>query len=342
MMAIKLIDNFKLTIDTINMTMQQIHYLLAVGRTGSFSAAAEECFVTQPTLSIQIRKLERELGVELLDRSAKPVVPTGSGRLVLERAEASRRLFESIGAVLGEGRTEVSGRVVLGVIPTLSQYLVPRFLADFLKAHPAVTMELREETSDDILRGLRSGSIDFGILAVPASDPALEESSLFYEEFVGYFPRDYSIEGISGSGGTLRVEALPWRDMLLLAEGHCFRDQVVDICHRGESSAGRRLEFETGSLESLKRLVEQGLGYTLLPELAALEVDSDGPGRLIPLAPPCPSRELGLVYPRGCSRLGVRDALVAAVRSCLPAKLRRNAGERAVPWRGGGAVAPKR
>ncbi|MFW5880123.1 MAG: hydrogen peroxide-inducible genes activator [Spirochaetota bacterium] len=316
------------------MTIQQLQYVITVVETGSFSKAADECFVTQPTLSAQVRKLERELGTVLLDRSRKPVLPTESGRELLARGREALRLIRQIPETIHSREQEISGRMRVGIIPTLSQYLLPRFLKPFLAAHPRVRVQVYETLSDRIIDDLRIYKLDVGILSLPTGASGLEERSLFHEEFVGYFPNGYELSQGVPLPTVLTLGELRWEEMLLLAEGHCFRDQAVNICRRQEMGVGGRLEFETGSLESLKRLVEQGLGYTLLPELAVPDLAEEFRGNVRRLAEPRPTREIGALVHPGFGKRRLLAALETAIVDCLPPKVRANSGSNRVPWRG--------
>lgn len=313
------------------MTLQQIEYVLAVVRTGSFSRAADECFVTQPTLSVQVQKLEKELGVLLLDRSRKPVEATEVGRLFVSKGKDLKAILGDLTSLLEGERESLAGRLTLGIIPTLSQYLIPLFLKPFLERHPRLHVEIHEKTSDSILQGLREHKIDLGLLALPAGGQGLVERALFSEEFVAYFPPGYWPP--ESPPERLPLSDLHREEMLLLAEGHCLRSQVLQICHDPSHPATNRLEFETGSLESLKAMVDQGLGYTLLPELATMNLDTERQDQVCFLSEPCPSRRIGFVHLQGFHRTRLLHALESAILNAIPAKVRRNEADFVVPWR---------
>jgi len=314
------------------MTIQQLEYVAAVARTRSFTRAADECFVTQPTLSAQIGKLEVELGCRLFDRLQKPVAPTAAGRLVLAHAAPALAHLRQIPANLEHRRHELAGQCRIGVIPTVSQYLLPLFLKGFLDAYPAIDVEVHEEISDRIIEDIRSYRIDIGILALPTGSSGLDEIGLYHEEFVGYFPDSYELVA-GGLPDTLTANQLIWKDMLLLAEGHCFREQTIDICHRQEVKESSRLEFESGSIESIKRFVEQGLGYTLLPELATRGLGAHEQSRLRRFADPPPTRHVGLIVHPGYIQRDLLEALKRSIVGALPGKIRENTGANHIPWR---------
>lgn len=309
------------------MTIQQWRYALAVIDEGSFSRAAEACFVSQPTLSSQIAKLEDELGLTLLDRLSRPVRPSPAASQIIDRARTAVQTLAAIPGMAEEYSSHISGTVRIGIIPTLSQYLLPLFLRDYLDAHPGLHLEITEAQSAAILKGLRTFDLDFGILALPEEREGLEHRSLFFEEFVVYLPT------AGGNPGRIEITGLDRREMLLLAEGHCLRDQIVDLCGLTAERKSSRVEFETGSLESLISLVDQGLGYTLLPELATAGLTDEQKSRCHPIAPIAPVREIGMVYHPAYVRPSLLDATAAAISAGLPEKVRANTPARRVPWR---------
>lgn len=309
------------------MTIQQWRYVLAVIDEGGFSRAAEACFVSQPTLSSQIAKLEDELGISLLDRLSRPVRPSPAAADIIDRARTAVQSLAAIPGMAEEHADEVRGTGRIGIIPTLSQYLLPLFLRDFIDSHPGLHIEIAETQSAEILRAIRRFELDFGILALPEELDGLEHRSLFHEEFLVYLP--------PGGGQVERIEisGLNKNEMLLLAEGHCLRDQIIDLCGHAERRRNNRIEFQTGSLESLISLVDQGLGYTLLPELAAAKLSDEQSRRCYPISPTGPVREIGVVYHPAFVRPSLLAQLTEAITSGLPEKVRSNTAEHRLPWR---------
>lgn len=309
------------------MTVQQWRYVLAVIDQGSFSKAAEACFVSQPTLSSQIAKMEDELGITLFDRLSRPVRPSPAAAEIIDRARTAVQSLAALPALAADKRSEIAGTARIGVIPTVSQYLLPLFLRAFLDAHPGLHLEISESQSTVILEAIRRFDLDFGILVPPAAPDGLEHRTLFYEEFVVYLP--------AGGGHADRIEitGLNQREMLLLAEGHCLRDQIVDLCGRTAERKKNRVEFETGSLESLIALVDQDLGYTLLPELATETLTEEQKRRCRPIAPVAPVREIAIVYHPAFIRPSLIEKTAAAILDGLPEKVRNNTGNTCVPWR---------
>lgn len=300
------------------MTLTQLSYIVAVATHRQFQLAAAACGVTQPTLSMQVMKLEAELGVHLFDRSKQPVEPTDLGRLVIEQARVVLREAARLGELVSEAGGEVSGELRIGVIPTLSPYLLPRFLGDLSRRYPALSLVVEEALTDQILELLRADRLDVGILATPVEDRGLLERPLFEEPFVGYISEDHPLFKDSELG----VEALEADDLWLLLEGHCFRDQVLRLCRETTRLGGssRPFRFESGSLETLKRLVESSGGITLLPALAALELSSADRVRVRPFTSPPPTRQVRLVQGKGYLKRGLTEVFVDSLLTALPAE----------------------
>lgn len=334
--SIDQIDSFYAYIDNINMTLQQLEYVLSVLDKGSFSAAADDCCVTQPTLSAQIAKLEGELGITLIDRVNRPPGVNPGAREIIRLARQAQTLLRQIPLLAGEQRASLGGSLRLGIIHTLGQYLLPRFLRDFLSSCPALKMIIHEMNSDDMLQALKTDEIDVGIMALPTGESGLKELPLFYEEFYAYLPPDFQLNEQGDQIETrtaVQLGRLAWEDMLILSEGHCLRDQIIDLCGMHDVRAESSLAFETGSLESLKSMVNQGLGYTLLPELAALSVSTLEADQVHPIVPRAPSRSIGLVCHPGFVRTTLLHRLSEHILLGLPNRTRNRRPESVIPWR---------
>lgn len=301
-------------------TLTQLEYILAVGRHKSFSLAAKACHVTQPTLSMQVRKLEDDLEVMLFDRSSHPVEPTVIGRKVLEQSALVISQAQRLRALIHEERETVQGQLRLAVIPTLAPYALPLFLQRFCASYPQVLVRVDEMKTDDIIARLRAGELDVGLLATPLHAPLIEEHPVFQEPFYIYASRGSplcAIDEISDSD-------LKGENVLLLTEGHCLRTQVARVCglRKGRRrSTATPFEFEGGSLETLCRLVEQGLGCTVIPHLARLH-DTRRGGRVIPFRQPQPSRQVSLCVHASFARRGLLEALRQTIVRSLPPELR--------------------
>jgi LysR family hydrogen peroxide-inducible transcriptional activator len=289
------------------MTTVQLEYIVAVDTYRSFVTAAEKCFVTQPTLSMQIQKLEDELGIKVFDRSKLPVVPTEIGITVIAQARIILKENARIKEIIAEHKKEIQGTLKVGIIPTLAPYLLPRILTDFMKKYPKVKLEIWEYPTEQIMQLLKQELLDCGLLATPLHNPHLEEHPLFYESFVVYaaksnelFARKY-----------IRPEDLDVREVWLLNEGHCMRNQVLNIC-RDKFTMGeyKNLEYNTGSVETLKRMVDLNEGYTILPELSLQDLSARQMNMVRYFKSPEPVREISLVT----HRFFIKQALIGAFK----------------------------
>ena len=303
------------------MTLTQLTYAIAVSEHRTFGAAAEACFVTQPTLSMQLQKLEEELGVSIFDRGAQPARVTPIGEKILAQARLAVAEANRVLDLAREDSSEVSGRLRLGAIPTLAPYLLPLFLRKLADAHPNLTLIVEELQTQQIVDQIRDGSLDVGIAVTPLRDPAIVEDTLFYEPFLVYTSPRHPL----ASANHVREKDLALKDAWLLDEGHCFRDQAIRLCGERKKlpALANNLRLESGNLETLKKLVDQGPGFTFLPWLAASDV---GPAarrkQLKEFAAPVPTREVSLVYGRFYRRTSVLAALKAQILTAIPKELR--------------------
>ncbi len=295
------------------MTVIQLEYIIAVDTYRHFGKAAESCHVTQPTLSMQIQKMEEQLGVVIFDRSKSPVTPTEAGGRIIKQARIVIHELRKIEEMVSTEKAELSGEVTIGIIPTLAPYLMPLFINQFLDNYPGVTLHIEEMITEDILRKLRTERIDIGLFVTPLDDPAFSVKPIFYEDFVGYVSHRSS----QYDKKKLKAADIEKEELLLLNEGHCFRDQVLRICgdHRNPNT---RFTYESGSLEALKRLVNKHGGMTLLPELATIDMDAGEKSKLRYFSDPVPTREVSMVTHRNYLRLGLAKALYTDIQNSIP------------------------
>lgn len=274
------------------MTVQQLQYIVAIDAHRHFARAAEACFVTQPTLSSMVKKLEEELGVVLFDRSRMPVVPTEEGRAIIDQARSVLKEVQVLKDLANATRGEHGGELRIGMIPTLAPYLLPLFLGELLRLHPKLHVSVEELTTEAITDRLEHGQLDVGVLATPLGIPGLQEEPLFMERFMLYVsPR----EGIGPKHYILPSEIRADR-LWLLEEGHCLRSQVVDLCELREQRAGEgRFAYVSGSIEALMRMVDAQGGLTVVPELATVGMGPRQAACLRQFRSPVPVREIGLV-----------------------------------------------
>ncbi len=290
------------------MTIIQLEYFIAIANCGSFSEASKRCFVTQPSLSMQIKNLEDELGVILLDRSHKPVVPTQAGEVVLERARQALKAYNFIRESVNELKGEVSGSLRLAVIPTVAPYLLHRFLPKFQADYPAVELEIREMTTADIVTALRRDALDTAIVAGGTTPDGIDEQELFSDKFYAYLSPDHPLI----ERPNIRPEDIKTRGILLLSEGHCMRDQIIELCPEGIADRTGAL-FESGSLETLVRMVDATGTMTIIPHMALEYIPARSAAQVKPFAKGATSRKIALAT----RRTYVKQGLIAALRQSI-------------------------
>jgi LysR family transcriptional regulator, hydrogen peroxide-inducible genes activator len=302
------------------MTLTQLSYVVAVAQHRNFGLAAEACYVTQPTLSMQIQKLEEELGVLIFDRSQQPIRSTMIGDKIIQQARIALAEAAKIPEMTAEQTNEVKGPITIGVIPTLSPYVLPLFIQNFVSKYPEAVVTVEELQTHEMISRLKSDQLDVGLLVTPLHSANIVEHPLFYEPFLLYVSPSHPLY----QAKRVRENELSFKDVWLLTEGHCFRDQVINLCvdRRRATENKNNLRFESGSLETLKKMVDQSQGYTLLPLLAAEDVhDPIKKKQIKEFHPPVPTREVSLVHSRLYKKRATVDALVAEIRSSLPQKL---------------------
>lgn len=312
------------------MTTIQLEYVIALDTWRSFVTAAEKSFVTQPTLSMQVQKLEDELGVKLFDRTKLPIVPTPVGQLVIEQARVALREHNRIPEIISGYTHEVKGTLKVGIIPTLAPYLLPAMVAGFSAHYPSVKLQIWEYPTEVIAEQLKKEQLDCGILATPLHDKQLDECPLFYESFVVYTSPRHPLFAQK----MLRPEDLPHSDIWLLNEGHCMRNQVLNICSPKENSKMlKNLEYNTGSVETLKRMVELNAGWTILPELSIGDLSPEQLDMVRWFRSPEPAREISLVTHRYFVKEGLTAALKEHMLEQIPEKMKIRAEKKVVSIR---------
>jgi LysR family hydrogen peroxide-inducible transcriptional activator len=298
------------------MTLQELKYLVALADHGHFGRAAEACFITQSTLSTQIKKLEDFLGVTLFDRSLKRVSPTPIGREILQAARNIVEESERIRELAKHAQDPMARTIHLGVIPTLGPYYLPHALTLVHKKHPDLRLLLREEMTPQILQHLVDGKLDAGLLALPVTDDSLRVEPLFYEPFYAALPAGHPL----AKRDVLKVSDIMAEKLLLLDEGHCLRDQALDVC--GTGSRGRE-EVRATSLETLRQMVAMGLGLTLLPALA-VDAGARQTRKAVEIRPfksPPPGRTIGLAWRRRAPFPETFERLAVTLKATLPAEV---------------------
>jgi LysR family transcriptional regulator, hydrogen peroxide-inducible genes activator len=312
------------------MTLQQLEYIVSVSKEQSFSKAAEKCFVTQPTLSMQVQKLEETIGATIFDRSKQPVVPTEIGKEVIAQAlkvlMEGRRLQEIVSA----SKKQVSGELRVGIIPTIAPYLVPLFLMDFLRSNPAVNLILNEFPTEQIINHLKQDRIDVGILVTPLNDLQLQEQPLYYEPFVAYLSAGNELL----KKEKIRPEEMDLSEIWLLNEGHCMQSQVLNLCYeRKKQKLVPNFEYKAGSIETLRKMVEISNGATLLPILAIHELDGNQMQSIRYFEKPEPVREVSLITHRNFVKKSLIDVLSKSIKANIPVSMRDSSGKSVIDVR---------
>jgi len=302
------------------MTIVQLEYIVAVDTYRSFNLAAKNSYVTQPTLSMQIQKLEDSLGVKIFNRTKSPVVPTEIGIEIIMQARIMLAEYQKIQDLVADRNRELSGELKIGIIPTVAPYIVPKIITQFISKYPAVKLLVWEQNTEQITQQLKLGMLDCGIVSTPLQDPQLVETSLFFENFVAYVSDDSEL----AKKKKLKPEDINVEELWILNDGHCMRDQVLNICqHRKTTKGSQHYEYNTGSIETLKRMVDENNGATILPELALSELNDHQREKVRYFQTPEPAREIGLITPKNFVKRKMIEALKTEIIACVPQKLRR-------------------
>jgi LysR family hydrogen peroxide-inducible transcriptional activator len=287
-----------------DLKLKDLRYLVAVADTRHFGRAAERCFVSQPTLSTQIRKLEEYLGVQLIERRPRRIALTGAGEQIVAQARRILEASDEVVAIARAHRDPLAGTLRMALLPTIGPYLLPHIAPRIRKALPRLELLLYEHRTAPMLERLHSGELDLGILALPVDLDGLEARELFEEPFMVAMPDQHPLAKRS----TIHVKDLRNETLLLLEDGHCLRDQALEVCSR--VSMQEKQDFRATSLETLRQMVATGAGVTLLPELASRGPYAATKGVVVrPFARPVPSRRIGAVWRRTSARLPAIEAV---------------------------------
>lgn len=288
------------------MTITQLQYVLAVAEHKNFTLAAEKCFVTQPTLSMQIQKIEDELNILIFDRSKKPIQLTEIGQKIVNQAKNIVNEADRIKDIVEQQKGFVGGEFRLGIIPTIMPTLLPMFLNNFIKKYPKIKLIIEELNTDEIITRLKNGHLDAAIAATPLIEEKIKEIVLYFEPFVAYIPENHP----TFHKQEIEVDDLNLDEILLLQDGHCFRDGILNLCkNNGQNSDTNHFRIESGSFETLIKLADEGLGTTLLPYLHTLELPEKNKLKLRHFKEPKPAREVSLIFPKTELKIHIIDAL---------------------------------
>ncbi|GAA4274917.1 LysR substrate-binding domain-containing protein [Aquimarina gracilis] len=295
------------------MTITQLKYVLAVAEHQNFTKAAEKTFVTQPTLSMQIQKLEEELDILIFDRGKKPIALTEVGSKLVQQARNIVNESERIQDIVDQQKGFIGGEFKLGVIPTVMPTLLPMFLNNFIKKYPKVKLKIEELNTEAIIERLQEGHLDAAIAATPLENEGIKERVLYYEPFVGYIPPSHRLN----QKKKIDITDLDIDDMLLLEDGHCFRDGIINLCKTQKSYDDDHFQLESGSFETLIKLANEGLGMTLLPYLHTLDIKDNEKNNLHYFNEPSPAREVSLIYNKSELKMQIIEALHTTIAGVI-------------------------
>ncbi len=309
------------------MTLQQLEYVVALDSYRNFVLAAEKSFVTQPTLTMQVKKLEDEIGVQIFDRNKKPIQPTPAGERVIMKARQILREVNQLKEFISSERNSVKGNFKIGIIPTLAPYLLPLFLPHFTRENPETHLQISELQTEEIVKGLKNDTIDIGILVTPLLEKTFREIVLYNEPFLVYHPQDHPF----ASQDKIDPDMLNLNEMLILNEGHCFRNQILNICNSDFANSSVGFDYQSGSIESLKNLVNRGVGYTLVPELSIC--DNREQNQIKRFNEPEPVREVSLVVHKGFTKESLIEKLRDLILQNIPDHFVKSKKYMKVMWR---------
>lgn len=300
------------------MTLTQLEYITALDTYRHFVLASEKCFVTQPTLSMQIQKLEEELGLKIFDRTKQPVIPTEMGASIIAQARIVLREAEMIHQMIADQKDTMTGELRIGIIPTLAPFLLPQLFRNIREKYPQVNLVIKETITEEIVQELKNNRLDCGLVVTPLKDSSIKEDVLFYEELFVYVSRKNALHD---KKYVLPTDIDP-RKLWLLEEGHCFRSQVLNLCELQKYS-DRHFKYETGNIETLKRMVDKSDGITILPELAVMEFSPSQMKLVKRLKEPTPAREVSLVTHRNHLKTKLIKSLKAEILTIVPKSMQK-------------------
>jgi LysR family hydrogen peroxide-inducible transcriptional activator len=311
-------------------TLTQLEYIVAVDTYRHFGKAAEACFITQPTLSMQIKKLEEDLEIIIFDRSKQPLIPTDVGTRIIEQARVALKQADEINNIVKDHKNQVSGMLRIGIIPTLAPYLLPIFIGNYKKKYPNIFIKVVEATTENIIKLLNKDLIDVGILVTPLQEEKIIEKPAFYEEMLIYANSGHKLH----KQKEITVKDIATPEIWLLSDGHCFRDQVINLCsYLGTTDSELPFHFEAGSLETLMNIIDREGGITLIPELAKSSMPMKRAYNVKNFTNIKPLREVSLVYSRHFAKHKLINLLWNEVKNAVPKELQDKGRGTVVKWR---------
>lgn len=311
-----------------NISLTQLEYVLAIDNYRHFAKAADACLVTQPTLSMQLKKLEEELGFDIFDRTKQPIIPTDAGIAIILQARTILRETKKLEHLAQSFDNSFDGNFTVGIIPTIAPYLLPYFLGDFIKKYPNIRLHLVELKTEEIIMKLNKDELDAGILATPLHENNLIEDPLFYEEIKLYAHYKHPLSNKKN----LEAKDIMRNDVWMLSEGNCFRNQTINLCTQPQEIS-KHLRYDSGSLETLKKMVDMEGGFTLLPELAVLELAIKKKEQISEFKKPKPLREISIVYARSVAKMKYITILKKMIQENVPDDLLNKKRGKVVEWK---------
>lgn len=311
-------------------TLTQLEYIVAVDTFRHFGRAAENCFITQPTLSMQIKKLEEDLEVIIFDRSKQPLIPTDVGRRIIDQARIALQESQKINTIIKDHKNLISGELKIGIIPTLAPYLLPLFIGNYKRKYPNINIKVEELTTANIIDHLHRDLLDVGILVTPLNEDRINEKALFYEGMLLYLHDDHPL----AKKTHIKLKDIATPEIWLLSDGHCFRDQVINLCSfKGAANSALPFHFEAGSLETVMNIIDREGGMTIIPELATLGMSEARFDHVRTFADTNPLREVSLVFTRHYAKYKLVELLWKEIVASMPEKLLQKNRGTIVEWR---------
>lgn len=311
-------------------TLTQLEYIVAVDTFRHFGRAAENCFITQPTLSMQIKKLEEDLEVIIFDRSTQPLIPTDIGRRIIEQARITLQESQKINSIIKEHKNLIAGELKIGIIPTLAPYLLPLFIGNYKRKYPNIIIKVEELTTANIIDALNKDILDVGILVTPLKEERINEKPLFYEGMLLYLHEEHPLSAQKD----IRLKDIAVPEIWLLSDGHCFRDQVINLCSfKGAVNSALPFQFEAGTLETVMNIIDKEGGMTIIPELATLGMSEARFEHVHTFMDVNPLREVSLVYSKHYAKYKLIELLWKEIVASMPEKLLQKNRGTIVEWR---------
>jgi len=312
------------------MTINQLEYVISVDNYRHFVTAAEKCYVTQPTLSMQIQKLEEELGIEIFNRRIQPVVPTNTGKEIIEQARIVIREFNKISEKVKILRNEIKGQLKVGIIPTLATYLLPLFVKKFTKNYPQIELVVDEFVSEEIIQLLRKDMLDVGILSTPLKETDIIEIPLFYEKILLFIDKQHHLSAKEN----IKVKDIPVNELWTLSNRHCFNTQVFNLCKKNKSMGKKsNFTYRSGTFENLMKFSEITHQLTLIPELLLTSINEDKRKMVREIIEPVPAREIGIVVHKSFVKEHIINTMKEDILHGIPDKMKNKEGLEIIEWK---------